>query len=67
MTCNFHNWPTDHDHARPVRVRLIARWRRGADGKLECRWVPQFPQASEIAPLDREQILFLKFGGPHES
>jgi hypothetical protein len=22
-----------------ARVRLVARWRRNADGRLECRWV----------------------------
>lgn len=41
MTFNFRSWPTGQDNLRPVRVRLIARWQRGADGKLECRWEPR--------------------------
>ena len=38
MTFNFRNWPAGHDNVRPLRARLIARWQRGTDGKLECRW-----------------------------
>lgn len=41
MTFHFRAWPSNHDNVRPVRARLIARWQRGADGKLECRWLHQ--------------------------
>lgn len=41
MTFNFRNWPAGHDNVRPLRARLIARWQRGTDGKLECRWLHQ--------------------------
>ena len=51
MTFNFRNWPLwglpahslaftlprDVRFVRP-RPELAAQWRRGADGKLECRW-----------------------------
>lgn len=50
MTFIVHRWPDRriHNlhfaeagfHGRPLprRPRLAARWVRGADGKLECRW-----------------------------
>jgi len=46
MTFNFFDW----NQAFPVypairgasrRRRLVARWRHGADGRLECRWQPE--------------------------
>lgn len=51
MTFHFHNLPFwgvtaffPDDHGRKIprrRTRLIARWQRAADGRLECRWLPQ--------------------------
>jgi len=45
MTFQFHNWPagaptdfTPRKHRR-CRPRLVAQWRVGGDGRLECRWV----------------------------
>ncbi|HWU54130.1 MAG TPA: hypothetical protein VN175_01430 [Rhizomicrobium sp.] len=46
MTFNFFNWtpsfpihPAGYGMFGAARhPRLVARWRRGADGKLECRW-----------------------------
>jgi hypothetical protein len=45
MTFNFYDWAgavpaSFHNNRPPVRrPRLVAHWLRGADGKLECRWV----------------------------
>jgi hypothetical protein len=45
MTFNFRNWPTGlgdfplTPERRAGRPRLVARWQRGPDGKLACRWV----------------------------
>jgi hypothetical protein len=50
MTFHFQNlpfWdaadflPDDYGRGNPLRrrFRLIARWQRGADGHLECRWL----------------------------
>jgi hypothetical protein len=41
MIRNFHNGPAGRDSTRPARAHLIARWQRGPDGKLECRWLHQ--------------------------
>jgi hypothetical protein len=51
MTFHFRNLPVPGTVAflsegygwgkPPRRSRLIARWRRGTDGRLECRWVRQ--------------------------
>ena len=49
MTFNFRNWPVQSPYRTrsstpslfyPLvrRPTLVARWHRGADGKLECRW-----------------------------
>jgi hypothetical protein len=47
MTFHFHSFPgaavflrDDFGWENPPRrrVRLIARWQRGADGQLKCRW-----------------------------
>ena len=52
MTFNFRNWPfwgppayssaftmpRDLRFVHPRRPELAARWRRGPDGHLECRW-----------------------------
>lgn len=53
MTFNFTNWarPFAIRSANPmfrapgVRPRLIARWRHGSDGRLECRWERVCPTA----------------------
>ena len=52
MTFHFQNLPFSRPVAfsgtrfgreivRRRRSRLIARWQRGADGQLECRWLRQ--------------------------
>ena len=47
MTFNFRNWPSGLSDPSLVRgmlsgrPRLVARWQRGTDGKLACRWVRQ--------------------------
>lgn len=45
MTFNFFNWtqafsvyPAARGKFRTPRPRLVARWRCGPDGRLECRW-----------------------------
>ena len=47
MTLQFHNWyfgsgaasnGNGPDNSRR-RIRSIARWQRGPDGVLECRWL----------------------------
>ena len=42
MTFHFRNWPIglDETHRAPAqtRPRLAARWQRGPDGRLTCRW-----------------------------
>ena len=49
MTFNFRNWPSglfDYPSVPGLpsrRPRLVARWKRGPDGKLDCRWVRQQP------------------------
>ena len=56
MTFQFPNAPWTGVPAAfaPVRarVRLVARWRRGADGRLECRWVRE---TAEIPAEPRPQ------------
>jgi len=35
---SFPAYPAGQSAFRARRARLIARWHRGSDGKLECRW-----------------------------
>lgn len=52
MTFNFFDWtgtfpavPLTKALPRAPRPRLVARWRRGADGRIVCRWVRVDPVA----------------------